>query len=143
MATTANLRNEPTGVITGNDNIAIVNHFDGIRGGRTLDVTGYPEKVLHAGHVIIKEVKNDVETYKPMPLNENGTEYKENEITAIEESGSTKSYTGFLIASIPVDRPFAAIMTSGTINPKAVPFSIDSIMDELKKQLPLIDYQED
>ena len=42
----ADLRNETTEIITGNDNIVIVNHFDGIRGGRTLDVTGYPHSVI-------------------------------------------------------------------------------------------------
>ena len=54
----ANLRNDPTGIITGNDNIVIVNHFDGIRGGRTLDVTGFTQKIINAGHVIIKDGDN-------------------------------------------------------------------------------------
>ena len=52
--TVVNLVNEPQGVITGNDNIVIVNYFDGIRGGRSLDLTGYTEKFVKAGHILIE-----------------------------------------------------------------------------------------
>lgn len=128
----ANLRNDPTGIITGNDNIVIVNHFDGIRGGRTLDVTGFTQKIINAGHVIIKDGDNK---YKPMPLNEKGDAYG-----ALPEGAS---YVGYLVASIPTNRPFAAIMTRGTINLKAAPFSMDDILAAIKTALPLIDYQED
>lgn len=127
----ANLRNDPTGIITGNDNIVIVNHFDGIRGGLTLDVTGFTQKIINAGHVIIK----DGDKYKPMPLNEKGDAYGD-----LPEGAS---YVGYLVASIPTNRPFAAIMTRGTINPKAAPFSMDAILAAIKTALPLIDYQED
>lgn len=127
----ANLRNDPTGIITGNDNIVIVNHFDGIRGGRTLDVTGFTQKIINAGHVIIK----DGDKYKPMPLNAKGDAYG-----ALPEGAS---YVGYLVASIPTNRPFAAIMTRGTINLKAAPFSMDDILAAIKTALPLIDYQED
>lgn len=127
----ANLRNDPTGIITGNDNIVIVNHFDGIRGGRTLDVTGFTQKIINAGHVIIK----DGDKYKPMPLNEKGDAY------GTLPAGA--SYVGYLVASIPTNRPFAAIMTRGTINLKAAPFNMDAILAAIKTALPLIDYQED
>lgn len=127
----ANLRNDPTGIITGNDNIVIVNHFDGIRGGRTLDVTGFTQKIINAGHVIIK----DGDKYMPMPLNEKGDAYGALPANA--------SYVGYLVASIPTNRPFAAIMTRGTINPKAAPFSMETILAAIKTALPLIDYQED
>lgn len=52
---TANLVNPKTEVISGNDNVVIVDNFQSVRGGRTLDVTGYTPTVLHAGHVIIRE----------------------------------------------------------------------------------------
>jgi len=38
--TVVNLVNEPQGVITGDDNIVIVNYFDGIRGGRPAGFAG-------------------------------------------------------------------------------------------------------
>lgn len=130
--TVANLTNPPTEIITSNDNIVIVNNFDAIRGGRTLDVTGYPHKVIYAGHVVIKDSAG---VYKPMPLNESGNAY-----TTLPE-GAT--YAGYVIASIPTDKPFAGIMVRGTVNPKATPFPMDAIIDAVKAALPLIDYQED
>ena len=66
---TVNLNNPQEEIITGNDNIVIVDNFQSIRGGRTLDVTGYPYNVLHAGHVIIKDADGE---YKPMPLTGDG-----------------------------------------------------------------------
>ncbi|MBS9767719.1 MAG: hypothetical protein KGV44_09305 [Flavobacteriaceae bacterium] len=36
--------------------------FESVRGGRTLDVSGFPDKVIVAGHPIVKEG----EEYKPM-----------------------------------------------------------------------------
>ena len=65
----ADLTNPIEDLITGNDNIVIVDNFQSIRGGRTLDVTGYPYNVLHAGHVIIKSADGE---YKPMPLTGDG-----------------------------------------------------------------------
>lgn len=55
-------------MITGNDNIVIVDNFQSIRGGRTLDVTGFAPKVINAGHVIIMETSS--KEYKPMPATE-------------------------------------------------------------------------
>lgn len=66
---TANLNNEPEQIITGKDSIVIVDNFQSIRGGRTLDVTGFKPEVIHAGHVIIK---SDAGEYKPMPVTEVG-----------------------------------------------------------------------
>jgi hypothetical protein len=66
---TVNLNNPQEEIITGNDNIVIIDNFQSIRGGRTLDVTGYPYNVLHAGHVIIKDADGE---YKPMPLGGDG-----------------------------------------------------------------------
>ncbi len=66
----ADLTNPKEDLITGNDNIVIVDNFQSIRGGRTLDVTGYPNNVLHAGHVIIKDADGE---YKPMPITGDGS----------------------------------------------------------------------
>lgn len=63
---TVNLVNDPESVVTGNDNIVIVKVIDTIRGGRSLDVTGYTPSVIPAGHVIIRETATD--EYKPMPV---------------------------------------------------------------------------
>lgn len=119
-------------IITGNDNIVIVNYFDGLRGGRSLDVTGFPHPVINAGHVIIKDGNGN---YKPMPLNAEGTAYA--------SLPASHTYAGYLVASIETNKAFAAIMVRGTINPKAAPFDLATILDTVKSALPLIDYQED
>jgi hypothetical protein len=46
----ADLTNDPQEVSSGNDNIVIVDNFQSIRGGRTLDTTGFTPEVINAGH---------------------------------------------------------------------------------------------
>ena len=94
---TVNLTNPQEEIITGNDNIVIIDNFQSIRGGRTLDVTGYPYNVLHAGHVIIKDADGE---YKPMPLTGDGnivslgtivggSEYTDDTYTDVPLTGGT------------------------------------------------------
>lgn len=131
--TVVNLVNEPQGVITGNDNIVIVNYFDGIRGGRSLDLTGYTEKFVKAGHILIETLDGKIQ---PLPVSEAAYTPLDGE--------STSKYCGILVATIPASKPFAAIMTRGTINPKAAPYTMSAdLITALKTALPLIDYQED
>jgi hypothetical protein len=126
---TANLT-EKTQVIDGKDNVVIVNHFDGIRGGRTLNVEGFAPEFIRAGHLIVKLSSGD---YAPMPVS--GDAY------ASLPGGAV--YAGYLVASIPTKQPLAAIMVRGTINPKASPYPLTTIMEDVKEALPLIDYQEE
>ena len=216
---TVNLNNGTTDqIITGNDNIVIVNVFETIRGGRSLDVTGYPYDVLHAGHVIIKSAEGE---YKPMPITGEGsivslgtivpgTLYTDDTYTGVALTGGTgtgavativvadgavtkvtittdgkgyavadelsaaaanvggtgsgfkvpvsaistvkdeyaaltadHTYAGILIASIPTSRPFAGIMVRGTVNHKATPFDMATILGAVKTALPLINFTED
>lgn len=129
----ANLNDSKSEIITGNDNVVIVDNFQSIRGGRTLDVTGYPKDVLNAGHVIIKETATS--EYKPMPLTETGDAY------AALPTGHT--YAGVLIATIQTKKPFAGILVRGTVNPAAAPFLMGTILTAVKTALPLIDFRED
>lgn len=93
------LQNKAKEILSGNDNIVIVDNFQSIRGGRTLDVGGYPYEVLHAGHVIIKSATGE---YKPMPLDGDGnivslgtltagTGYTEETYTKVALTGGTGS----------------------------------------------------
>lgn len=129
---TANLNTSKNEVITGNDSVVIVNCLDSIRGGRTLDVTDFGPEVIHAGHLIIKTQQG---AYAPMPVKTDGSGY-----AALPQDAS---YAGYLVASVSRQRPFAAVMVRGTVNPQAVPFDMTSIIDDVKAALPLIDYQED
>ena len=71
--TKANLNNEREQIIFGDDSIVIQKYISGIKGGRTLDVTGFSEKVIKAGHIIIR--KDCDGTYKPMPVNDVAKSY--------------------------------------------------------------------
>ena len=128
--TVVNLVNEPQGVITGNDNIVIVNYFDGIRGGRSLDLTGYTEKFVKAGHILIETSDGKIQ---PLPVSEEAYTPLGNE--------SASKYCGVLVATIPASKPFAAIMTRGTINPKAAPYTLLFQADKCQMARSQIDRQ--
>lgn len=61
-----NLSNLATNYDGGLDNVVIVDCFQDIRGGRSLDVTGFTPTVINAGHVIIQSTAT--KQYKPMPV---------------------------------------------------------------------------
>ncbi|SFS30757.1 hypothetical protein [Lutibacter maritimus] len=95
-------------VDTTNDSVVIVNHLEGIAGGRTLDVTGFADAEISAGHVIIKETATG--EYKPLPTS--GT----------LPEGHT--YAGILVASIETAKAMAAIMVRGTVNEAYAKYAI-------------------
>ena len=116
-------------IVFGDDSIVIQKYISGIKGGRTLDVTGFAEKVIKAGHVII--VKNGV--YAPMPVN--GEAY-----AALPEGAA---YAGVLYRSISAAKPAASIMTWGEVNVEAVPYPMATILAAFKTACPHIDFIKD
>jgi hypothetical protein len=143
----ANLTDAQQEIITGNDNIVIVDVFQTIRGGRTLDVTGFTPEVIHAGHVIIRETATG--EYKPLGVLPTGTNIgttSEPEITTEDTYAALPAghaYAGILITSILTKLPFAAILVRGTVNPAAAPYPMSGILSAVKTALPLIDFRED
>lgn len=110
----------------GNDSIVVQNFLSGIPGGRMLNMEGYAEEVVYAGHIIIKKAGE----YKPMPV-------KDGAYYALPEG---YSYCGMLQASITKAEPFAAIMTQGQALEGALPYSIEGIKAALKTALPALDF---
>jgi len=109
----------------GNDSIVIRRIGASIIGGRTLDLTGFPDKYVRAGHIIIRETASD--TYKPLGVS--GGEFG--------ELPSGHEYKGVLVASVPADAPFAAIMYDGEVNDLAMPYKLtDAHKTALKQVLP-------
>ncbi len=108
-------------VKTDSDSIIVVDCFETVRGGRTLDVSGFPNKVIVAGHPIVKE---DGE-YEPM---------------AINGSNANKA-VGILTASVTTEKPIASIMVRGTVNVEAFKEAsgID-IPEGVKTKLNLINF---
>jgi hypothetical protein len=129
----ADLNNENQEIITGNDSIVVRNVLETIRGGRTLDVTGFTPNVIKAGHVIIKETATG--NLKPMPVNSGATAY-----AALPEN---HTYEGINISSVLTKKPFAGIMIRGSVNPAAAPLPMTSILSAVKTALPLITFRED
>lgn len=127
--TKSNLSAKKEQVVFGNDNIVIQKYISGIKGGRTLDVTGFTGDVIKAGHVII--VKDGV--YAPMPVS--------GEAYGTLTSGH--SYAGILYRSISTSRPEASIMTWGEVNSVAIPYPMDAIMEDFKAACPHIDFIKD
>ncbi len=127
--TVANLNNEKEQIIFGDDSIVIQKFISGIKGGRTLDVTGFTDKVIKAGHVIIH--KEGV--YKPMPV-------ADGKYAALPEG---HNYAGVLYRSILATKPLASIMTWGEVNDVAKPFEMTDILDAFKAACPHIDFIKD
>jgi hypothetical protein len=127
----ASLNNEGQMLIDGNDSIVIVNNFESIKGGRTLNVTGFAPTTIPAGHVIIKETATG--DYKPMPIS--GTAY--------DALPSGHTYAGINVATVLKTRPFCGIMVRGTVNTVASPYTIASILSAVKTALPQVIFTND
>lgn len=115
----------------GNDPIVIRNYVSGDKGGRVLDVTGFTEEYIRAGHVIIKETATN--TYKPMPVSDGA-------YAALPEG---HEYVGVAYSTKSVAEPFVAIMYAGTVNDVASPFPVDDIKAALKTALPTLVFNHD
>lgn len=142
--TKLDLSAEKEQLVFGDDSIVIQKYISGIKGGRTLDMTGYTDKVLKAGHVIITDGAG---TYKPMPVTAETTSGEgESAVTTPAAYGtlpSGHSYAGVLYRSILTARPAASIMTWGEVNSEAVPYPMTSILTAFKTACPHIDFIKD
>jgi hypothetical protein len=93
---TANLNDTSTTINTSLDGIIIVDNFQSIRGGRTLDVTGFAPEVIHAGHPIIKETSTG--EYKPMPA----TDLEEDGVATVDTLVAGTGYTNGTYENVPL-----------------------------------------
>lgn len=136
-------------VVFGDDSIVIQKYISGIKGGRTLDMTDYPLKVVKSGSVVV--TKDGV--YKPMPLTpkmegESGsqTEVKDENGNTVYVYGGLPSgfnYAGVLYRTILSEKPAASIMTWGEVNSVALPYPMDTILEAFKTACPHIDFIKD
>lgn len=107
----------------GTDSTAIVHIIDTIRGGRTLDTSGYNAPYIQGGHIIIRHIESGA--LKPMPVS--GTSYSE-----LPEGCE---YAGVLVSTVTTADPRASILVHGTVNPNAGPFTISpEVLTALKAQ---------
>lgn len=99
----ANLSNTNVTYDDALDSIVIVDNFQSIRGGRTLDVTGYTPTLIRAGHVIIQSTAT--QQYKPMPVTG---------VNSISGLGIITPGTGYTPTGTPAVRYAAVALTGGT-----------------------------
>lgn len=92
-------------------------------GGCVLDVTGFKEPVIKAGHVVIKK---DGE-YKPLGVSEG----------AYVSIPSGWNVAGVVVSTIRTSQPEATLLIRGTINEVASPYAYTSA---IKSALPLITF---
>lgn len=97
----------------GNDSKVIVRDLADIPGGRSLNVSGWSEDVIRAGHIIIKTATGD---FAPLGVTTN----------AYNSLDTGEEYAGVLKVSILKDKPLAAIMTMGEVNAAASPYTVTS-----------------
>lgn len=133
MAVQVNLVDDTIKVDNSLDSIVIIENIVSIRGGKSLDVTGFAPDVLKAGHVIIKETATG--NYKPMPLNAGATAYA----TLPEDH----TYAGILNATILKKLPFAGILTWGVVNEVASPFPITTIKAAFLTAVSKVEFRSD
>lgn len=136
MGAKVNLANDPEVILTGNDSVVIRQFNGGVTGGRSLDMTGFTEPVVKAGHVVIKVLDEDGVnyTYKPMPV-VNG---------AYDSLPASHEYAGVVVASKPTTEPMVGIMDDGRVNDEAMPYPLSLEMrSALKSALPNLIFEHD
>lgn len=115
----------------GKDPVVIRKYIAGVKGGKVLDVTGFTEEFIRAGHVIIRDTTND--TYKPMPVSSG----------AYGSLPANHEYVGVVVATKSTKEPFVSIMHTGVVNDVASPFPLDTIKAALKTAVPTLVFEHD
>jgi hypothetical protein len=130
------LNNTAVTVDTTLDSVTIIDNFQSIRGGRTLDCVSTPftPTVIKAGHVVIRAT-TDPKDYKPMPLNGGATAYA--------SLPANHEYAGVVIATKLTAEPFVGIMVRGTVNTATSPYDVTGIAAAIKAVLPGLIFTQD
>lgn len=132
MGAIADLTDEEKILIDGNDSIVIRRMLSSTTGGRTLDMTGFPDRFIKAGHILIYEKATD--TWKPMPVKDG----------AYDSLPSGHEYMGVCISTKPKERPFVGNMYAGEVNDIAMPYPLtDAMRTALKAALPQLVFTHD
>lgn len=93
--------------------VSIKHYVHGKEGGVVLDMTGFPDDVVHMGHGVINDGTASAPNYKPQPID--GSLYAK--LVGVVRSTTKKSM------------PSTGVMTQGTINSNATkyPFNANSL----------------
>jgi len=104
-----------------------------IKGGKVLDVDGFTEETIKAGHIIIRDTETK-ETYKPLPVKDG----------AYESLPSGYEYVGVVAQTVPATEPIVSILYNGEVNVNACPFEMTSdILTAMKTAIPTLVFEHD
>lgn len=109
----------------GLDSVIIAKHISDIKGGRTLDLTGFDGSNL-IGTVIPASwpiITNGSGVYKPLQV---ASVDSSTGVITLAEIASGFTYAGVLYRSISKADGAASILTQGEVNVEAVPFDADA-----------------
>ena len=109
----------------GNAPKIVITDLAGIPGGRALDVNGWSEDVIRAGHIIKINAAGD---YAPLGVSDGA-------YVALEEG---ESYAGVLKVAVLKDKAMAAILTMGEINASACPYPISKAIADAMPQIKFL-----
>ncbi len=125
MADYVNLERQGFLADDGNESKVIIRDLADIPGGRALNVDGWNEDAIAAGHII----KHNKQTGSYAPLGVSGGAYA--------TLGTNEEYAGVLKCSVSKSKPAAAILTVGEVNAAASPYPVT---DAIKAGLPQIKF---
>lgn len=120
-----NLNRDSVFVDDGNDSKVIIRDLADVPGGRALDVSGWSEDVIRAGHII--KLTTATGEYAPLGISDGA-------YVSLEEG---EEYGGVLKVTVLKAKPAAAIMTVGEVNAAASPYPVSST---IKAGLPQIKF---
>lgn len=116
----------------GYDPILVRKYVDAVKGGKLLDLTGFTDDTIKAGHVIIRDTATQ-SVYKPMPVSTGA-------YAALPDG---YEYVGINIATVLATEPLVSILTIGEVNENVMPYPITSIKSALKAAVPTIVFAHD
>ncbi len=145
MGTLIDLQSNPVSFGDGYDSLVVREYYTSTDGGVSLDTTGFTNPYIRSGHIIIRKTAAEADgtyLFKPMPVTGN----------AYAALPADHQYYGFLVQSVPTDKPFAGVTQHAKINPlvganaaaqAAGVYDMTSLLTDLKEALPHVIFQGD
>lgn len=132
MGAVANMTHKGKAYTDGMDAVVIRRKGACLIGGKTLDMTDFPDDFIKAGHIVIHETATD--TYKPLGVSSG----------AYSSLPTGCTYEGVVLSSKPKEEPFVSVMYTGEVNDNASPYPLtDAIKTALKTAVPDLYFKHD
>ena len=125
MADVVNMNRNGYLVDDGNESKVIIRDLADVPGGRALNMEGFAEDIVCAGHIIKRTIATD--SYAPLGVSGN----------AYAEVAEGEELIGVLKVAVTKGKPAAAIMTMGQVNAAASPYPVT---EAIKTALPQIKF---